>query len=320
MTEFKEKVVDVGSSRLTVVEQGQGPLVVLLHGFPESWYSWRLQFPALVEAGYRVVAPNQRGYAGSSSPESIEDFDIVSLTDDVAALIEAMGESQAVVIGHDWGAPIAWHTALRHPERVRAVGGLSVPYGGRSSRPPIGAMKHVFKDVFFYILYFQQPGVAEAELDGDVRKTLRMMYYSSTGGVDLSGLTMQKKGAGFRDSMTDTEVLPAWLTEADLDFYTAQFERSGFRGPVNWYRNLDRNWERTEELTGVKVKQPAIFLGGSRDPFLMFARGQLEKMPQQFEDLRANIELEGCGHWTQQERPDEVNAALLEFLSGLDAP
>jgi pimeloyl-ACP methyl ester carboxylesterase len=304
--------------RLHVAEQGQGPLVLLLHGFPESWYSWRHQLPVLARAGYHVVAPDQRGYGSSDRPQAIDAYDQVTLVEDMVGLLDTLGEEQAIVVGHDWGAPVAWNMALLHPERVRAVVGMSVPHAGRPPSSPLARFKELFKNTFFYMLYFQEPGVAEAELEADVRRSLRMFYYSASGDAKPgSAFSPRDKSAKLLDTMADTETLPAWLTEADLDYFTAQFEQSGFRGPLNWYRNFDRTWERTAEIADKKIEQPALFIAGDRDPVLAWSRRQLERLPEIAPKLRASILLPGCGHWVQQERPAEVNSALLSFLEQL---
>jgi pimeloyl-ACP methyl ester carboxylesterase len=272
----------------------------------------------LAHAGYRAIAPNQRGYAGSDRPEAIEAYDLPTLVDDAVGVLDAIGEERAVVVGHDWGAPVAWHMALLHPERVRAVVGLSVPHGGRPSSSPLPRMRALFKDAFFYILYFQEPGVAEAELERDVRKSLRMFYYSASGDAPpRAAFAPHPKSAHLLDTMRDCDSLPAWLSEADLDRYTAEFERSGFRGPINWYRNFDRNWERTASIAGKQIEQPALFIAGERDPVLSFSARQLERMPAACADLRGSLLLPGAGHWVQQEQPETVNAALIEFIERL---
>lgn len=305
--------------RLNVADAGEGLLVVLLHGFPESSYSWRHQVKALARAGYRAVAPDQRGYAASDAPAAIEAYDQVELAADVAGLIDALGEKQAVVVGHDWGAPVAYHTALLHPDKVRAVVGMSVPWGGRPSSAPLARMKETFKDVFFYILYFQEPGVAEAELELDVRRSLRTFYHSASGDAALGGgFTPHPPSARLLETMTDPgDRLPDWLRSDALEVYTAQFEQSGFRGPLNWYRNFDRTWERTAELADRKIEQPTLFLCGDRDPVIGFQSKQLERMKSAVPGLAPIVMYEGCGHWTQQERATEVNKALVDFLDAL---
>jgi pimeloyl-ACP methyl ester carboxylesterase len=306
--------------RLHVAEAGEGPLVLLLHGFPESWYSWRHALRALADAGYHAVAPDQRGYGGSDKPHAIEAYDIVTLAGDVVALMDALGERQAVVVGHDWGAPVAWHTALLHPERVRGVVGMSVPHGGRGSSSPLARLRDIFKDVFFYILYFQEPGVAEAELEADVRRSLRTFYYSASGDAPVgSAFIPRPKTAKLLETMADCgdDALPPWLSRQDLDYYTEQFTRGGFRGPLNWYRNFDRSFELTSSLAGKRIEQPAMFIAGEREPVLAWSRAQLERLPTIAPRLTESLIVPGAGHWIQQERPAEVHAALLRFLAAL---
>ncbi len=310
------RTIETNGIRLRIAEEGRGPLVLLLHGFPESWYSWRHQIPALAGAGYRVVAPDQRGYGASDAPEAIEAYAIRNLVGDAVGVLDALGESTAVVVGHDWGAPVAWHCALLHPERFRAVAGLSVPYVGRSPIPPLDVFRMMAGDRFFYILYFQEPGVAERELERDVADTLRRFLYAASGDVTESPDFWQKPAtAGFLDGLPNPAKLPGWLTQHDLDTFTAEFRRAGFRGGLNWYRNLDRNWHELEHLAGKKVEVPSLFVAGDRDPVL--AMIPVAAMHDCVSDLRGLELIPGCGHWTQQERPAEVNAALLRFLRGL---
>jgi pimeloyl-ACP methyl ester carboxylesterase len=310
------RTIDANGIRLRIADRGQGPLVLLLHGFPESWYSWRHQIAALAAAGFRVVAPDQRGYGGSEAPAPIEAYTLSRLVDDAVGVLDACGESQAVVVGHDWGAPVAWHCALLRPDRFRAVAGLSVPYVGRSPIPPLDVFRMMAGDHFFYILYFQEPGVAEAELEADVEDTLRRFLYAASGDVAEPPDFWQKpKDAGFLDGLPQPKTLPAWLTAADLAYYTGEFRRSGFRGPLNWYRNFDRNWHELAHLAGKKIEIPSLFVAGERDAVL--AMIPLDAMRDCVTDMRKLVLLPGCGHWTQQERPAEVNAALIDFLRGL---
>jgi len=316
------RFVEANGIRMRIVEEGHGPLVVLLHGFPESAYSWRHQVPALAAAGYRVVAPDQRGYGETEAPPQIEDYDIFHLTSDVAGLLDALGEDRAVVVGHDWGALVAWWSALLRPERFRAVAALSVAWTGRAPAPPTEIFRAIAGDGFFYILYFQAPGVAETELEREIRRSLRLVLHSASGEA-LAGTTLlqKPKGAGFLDGLPEPKELSPWLTESDLDHYTRDFERSGFRGPINWYRNFDRNWELTRDLPDHRIGQPALFVVGDRDPVLGFT--PLHRMEELVPSLRPIVRLPGCGHWTQQERPEEVNAQLIRFLRSLqlwDAP
>lgn len=312
------RTIESNGIRMRIAEQGSGPLVLLLHGFPESWYSWRHQLGALADAGFRAVAPDQRGYGGTDAPEPIEAYHILELTGDAVGVLDALGERDAVVVGHDWGAPVAWHCALLYPERFRAVVGMSVPYTGRAPAPPIQIMRQIFAGRFFYMLYFQQPGKAERELEADVRRTIRSTLYSASGDAPReSGFAPLPEDAGFLDQMTDPETLPAWLTEADIEYFAGEFERTGFRGGLNWYRNLDRNWELTPQLAGAKIAQPALFVAGDRDVVISFMQGGIEAMRALVPNLRGVHLLPGCGHWTQQERPADVNRLLLDFLRSL---
>ena len=313
---MKLRTISTNGIRMRIAEQGSGPLVLLLHGFPESWYSWRHQLPALAAAGFHAVAPDQRGYGGTEAPSAIAAYDILHLVDDAVGVLDALGAERAVVVGHDWGSPVAWHCALLHPERFHAVAALSVPYVGRSPLPPIEMFRMMAGDHFFYILHFQEPGVAERELEADVRSTMRRFLYAASGDVTEPLDFWQKpKAAKFLDGLPDPKTLPPWLTEADLDTFTAEFSRAGFRGGLNWYRNFDRNWELTPQLAGAKVMQPALFVAGERDGVL--ATVPVEAMRELVPNLKRLLLLPGCGHWTQQERPAEVNAALIEFLKGL---
>jgi pimeloyl-ACP methyl ester carboxylesterase len=314
--------IDTNGIGLRVALAGQGPLVILIHGFPESWYSWRHQIPALADAGYRVDAPDVRGYGGSDKPLAIEAYAIKNLCDDIGGLITALGAERAIVVGHDWGAAIAYRTALFHPERVRAVAGLGVPYLGRGRMPSVELFREVYKDRFFYQLYFQEPGVAEAELEADVRTSLRKFYYWSSGERQKAKATIENlTGPGLLDRLVDPNPFPVWLTEADLDYFASQFRNSGFRGPLNRYRNSERDFEQLAAFDGKPFAHPTAFMAGSLEPVLRMIPGvdMVELMRKQCADLRYVRLMEDAGHWLQQERPAEVNAALLEFLCGLPA-
>ena len=309
------RYVQAGSLRMHIAEAGRGPLVLLLHGFPESWYSWRHQLTALADAGYHAVAPDQRGYCGTGPPDEradIGEYTILHLTGDVIALMDALGEDQAVVAGHDWGAPVAWHTALFRPDRVRGVMGLSVPYRPRGSAPPIPTLRAVLGEGF-YMVYFQQPGVADAELGRDPAVTFRTVLCSLGG--EGPAMSLIPPGGGFLDAAAAPAELPAWLTQQDIDEYVMEYAQSGFTGPLNWYRNLDRNWELTGAWQHAAISVPSLFVAGEQDPVLSFisADGIASALP----GLTGSVILPGCGHWTQQERPDEVTAAMIEFLRGL---
>jgi pimeloyl-ACP methyl ester carboxylesterase len=314
-----ERTVHVNGIDLRVIEAGAGPLVVLCHGFPELSHSWRHQVPALAEAGYHAVAPDMRGYGGSSRPDAVDAYDILHLTGDVLGLMDALGEERAVLVGHDWGAPVVWNLALRAPERVRGVVGMSVPYTPRSEHPPTAIWQRLFADNWFYILYFQEPGVADADLGRDAATTLRRLICAVSGvpsAESLALLSGPRDGRGMVERLPEPDGLPGWLPQADLDHYASVFARTGFTGGLNWYRNFDRNWELTPELAGARVDVPALFVAGEGDPVLAMA--PLAAMRDQVTDLRDVVVVPGAGHWVQQEKPDEVNAAVLGFLAGLD--
>jgi pimeloyl-ACP methyl ester carboxylesterase len=313
-------LVTTNGIRLRVAQAGIGPLVVLVHGWPESWYSWRHQITALAAAGYRAAAVDVRGYGGSDKPEPIEAYSIKDICADIAGVIDGLGEKRAILIGHDWGAPIVWNTALFFPDKVRAVAGLSVPHTGRGQMPRIELFRNLYKGQFFYQLYFQKPGVAEAELEADIRASLRKIYYSASGDNRKLGPRPQKPADdNLLNGLPDPDPFPDWLTSADLDYYVGQFEQSGFRGPLNRYRTAEIDFAQQAELVGRKIEQPAAFIAGSLDPVLAFIPGVdlVEMMRQHVTDLRLVRIIDGAGHWIQQERPAEVNAALLEWLSGI---
>ena len=315
MTGLRHRFVETNGIRLHVAEQGEGPLVLLCHGFPESWYSWRHQLEALADAGFHAVAPDMRGYGQSDRPAEIDRYTLLHLVGDMVGLVDAMGAESAAIAGHDWGAPVAWHAALLRPDRFRAVIGLSVPFRPRGSTRP-STMMPQNDEAMFYQLYFQTPGVAEAELERDVRDTIRRLAYSGSGDRDGAALFMVPRRGGFLSRTTSPDVLPSWLSEADVDFYAAEFSRAGFRGGLNWYRNIDRNWELLAPFAGARVTVPALYVAGERDLVVTFP-GMDQLIPNLSKfvpNLRRTIMLPGCGHWTQQERAKEVNAAMVDFL------
>jgi pimeloyl-ACP methyl ester carboxylesterase len=304
-----------------LAEQGDGPLVVLCHGFPELWYSWRHQLTALAEAGYHAVAPDQRGYGQTDRPEAIEAYHVFELTGDMVGLVDALGQERAVIVGHDWGAAVAWHCALLRPDLFSAMVLLSVPYLQRSwaDLRPTERMKLLAGEKHFYQLYFQEPGRAEAELEADVRKSLCMMLYSASGDPppEKRWRFLFNKSETLLDTGTVPERLPAWLTEPDLNFFVREFERTGFRGALNWYRNLDALWKLTPFLSGAKIRQPSLFIAGELDAVVAMYQPAFEGLEQTMPGLGKKVLLPGAGHWIQQERPAEVNELLLQFLAGL---
>ena len=310
-----ERTVQTNGVELHVEEQGDGFPVILAHGFPELGYSWRHQLPALAEAGYRAVAPDQRGYGRSTRPEAVDDYDIVHLTGDLLGLLDDLGEERAVFVGHDWGSIVVWQLALMAPERVAGVVGMSVPFLPRGPMPPVQLMRQVFADSFLYIIYFQEPGVADADLGRDPATTMRRMLAGLTSNMDPSW--MAKDERGFVERLPEPERLPDWLTQEELDHYVAEFSRTGFTGGINWYRNFDRNWELTSHLDGAKVEVPSLFIGGTLDPVLVMSPPVI--MDGWLTDHRGTVLIDDAGHWVQQEKPGEVNAALLTFLASLDS-
>lgn len=310
---------DVNGVRLRVVDAGPpgGPVVVLAHGFPELAFSWRHQIPALAAAGYRVLAPDQRGYGGSSCPEEIEAYDIAALTGDLVGLIDAVGAERAVLVGHDWGATVAWSVPLLFPDRVAAVAGLSVPPVPRPQTPPTEAYRRIFGDNFFYVLYFQQPGVADAEMAADPRAAMVRMLGGMRAPMDESAaIRMLTPGQeGFIERLAEPECLPEWLTEGELDYYVAEFGRTGFTGALNWYRNFDRNWEIMARPVTETIAVPGLFVGGTADPVLAFTR--TDRAREVAKGPYRQVMLDGAGHWIQQERSEETTHELLSFLSEL---
>jgi pimeloyl-ACP methyl ester carboxylesterase len=281
---------------LHVVARGEGNPVVLLHGFPELAYSWRHQIDALGDAGYRVLAPDMRGYGRSDAPAEVEAYDILELCGDVTRLLDRAGAERAAIVGHDWGATVAWHFALIQPERTACVAGLSVPLVPNPPAPPLAIMReHLGED--FYVVWFQEPGVAEEALERDVRRTL---------------LTSAVWDPGWAERDDEQPRVPPFMTEEDAAVYVREYERTGFRGGLNWYRNIDRNWELTRQYDDRKLDMPALFMAGTRDPAIKWMPPEV--MQGRATDLRTEL-VDGAGHWIQQERPDEVNRALLALFA-----
>ena len=324
MTEIKHRTIQTNGINLHIAEAGEGPLVLLCHGFPESWYSWRHQLPALAAAGYHAVAPDMRGYGQSDAPAEIDRYTVFHLVGDMVGLLDALGARECTIVGHDWGSIVAWDAALLRPDRFSAVCGMSVPFFPRGPMPPSQMFKALAGDRFMYILYFQEPGKAERELDADPRKTMRMLLYSGSGSPprDEKWNMDLPKTSGFLTAMKEPKQLPSWLTEKDLEFYAGEFSRRGFRGGLNWYRNFDRNWELLAPWADAKITVPSFFVGGLRDGVVTGPGGEgegpmVQMLPTFCTDFRGKVLIEGAGHWNQQEAPDATNKALLEFLGGL---
>ncbi|VVM43188.1 Epoxide hydrolase A [Pseudomonas fluorescens] len=307
---MSQQLIHVNGIELSVHIAGpeHGSPIWLLHGFPECWHSWREQIPALAAAGYRVFAPQMRGYGQSSSPAEVADYDLLTLCGDIQQAMDYFGHGQVVMVGHDWGSVVAWHLALLEPERVARLITMSVPFAGRARRPVIEIMRELYADRFNYILYFQEPGVAEQELNADIERTLRLFMQDQD-------VFLQRKPANatLLEGVAAPGALPQWCSQADLDVYVNTFVAHGFRGPLNWYRNFERNWQRTESLAGKQVLQPTLFLIGDRDPVGVFEAHTLKRMPDSVPHLEQHV-LPNCGHWIQNEQGQRVNALMLGFL------
>jgi pimeloyl-ACP methyl ester carboxylesterase len=321
MSEFRN--IQLSDLRLRAAVRGDGPLVVMVHGFPESWYSWRHQMNPIADAGFTACAIDVRGYGGSDKPHAVADYAMERMIADAIGVIEALSaDGRAILVGHDWGAPIVWNSALVRPDRVRAVCGLSVPYLGPAVRPFTEIFDEIFtkRGRFFYQAYFQKIGEPEAEAEANPREFLRKFYYALSGDApDGTWPTNKTADQRLLDGLVDPEPFPAWLTPADLDYYVGEFESSGFRGPINRYRNHERDFAYLSRFKDSKITQPALFIGGNRDlAFNMLGRGDpIALMRQHVTELRGADVLDGCGHWTQQERPAEVNARLIAWLKSL---
>jgi pimeloyl-ACP methyl ester carboxylesterase len=322
---MRSRTVDTRTIRMNVAEQGEGPLIVLCHGFPETSYSWRHQLSALAGAGFRAVAPDMRGYGGTESPADVDKFTVFHLVGDMVALLDALGEETAVIVGNDWGATVAWQAAQMRPDRFHGVVAMSVPMMGQPPLPPTRIFPQT-DEALLYMLYFQEPGIAEAEFDADPRRSLRKILFAASGeaGPRKQGdgtpnpFGMVSREVGLLPPLPDPQNMPDWLTEDDLDAYVQAFTRSGFRGGLNYYRNLDRNWELQVSLAGVKIAVPALFMVGERDTGLSIP-GMLdiiETMPTLVPGLTDSIIVPGSGHWLPQERPDLVNDAVISFVRG----
>lgn len=318
--EPKLRFVQSNGINMRIAEMGEGPLVLLVHGWPESWYSWRHQLKALAKAGYRAVAPDMRGYGKTDKPDAVEAYDIEHLTADLAGLVDALGEKSAVLIGHDWGAVASWNAMLFYPDKFSALVAMSVPYQGRAPISPIEAMRQRFADNFFYILYFQEWNVAEREFDADPRGILSRLYLSPDSPREEPELKNPRRSAGgWIPRMGAPKELPPWLQQEDLDYYVKEFSEAGFRGGINYYRNFHRNWELTARFAGSTINAPVLFLAGAGDSVIggRTAEQLSAAMAPVVKDLRGVELIPDTGHWVQQERPEETNALVLKFLDSL---
>jgi pimeloyl-ACP methyl ester carboxylesterase len=332
MTEITHRTVAANGIRLHIAEAGpkDGPCIILCHGFPESWYSWRHQLRALGAAGYHVVAPDMRGFGRSSHPTDPAQYTQPKLVGDMVGLLAALPHKTAVIAGHDWGAPVAWNAALMRPDLFPAVIGLSVPYYGARTTftydhtilPSRSMRREVGPDGFHYQLYFSQIGRAEEDIEKDVRAWLKGFFFTLSGNAPPEEIKLAelKNADRLEDAFAWPKgALPAWFSEADLDHYTAEFERTGFAAALNYYRAADLTWQEMAPWRGAHITVPAAFIAGDHDVVVVANPDIVANFPSEVPDLRINRILPGCGHWTQQERPDETSAAMLEFLADVTA-
>ena len=310
---FSSRTLAVNGIDMFLLEQGEGPLVVLCHGWPELSYSWRHQIAAIADAGFHVVAPDMRGFGKTGAPADIAAYSIFDTVGDMVGLVQALGENNAVIVGHDWGAPVAWHAALFRPDIFTAVAGLSVPPPFRGRGRPLETLRQNGIDNYYW-QYFQTPGVAEAELERDVALTLRTLL--GRGFSDPAASLFIADGKGFLGEARPDRPLPDWLGEADLGVFIEAYRASGFRGGLNWYRNIDRNWDLTAPWQDARIHQPSLFIAGAQDAVItgLIGAKRVNELERVLPNLRHKLIIEGAGHWIQQERPDQVNAALIDFI------
>jgi pimeloyl-ACP methyl ester carboxylesterase len=320
MPPFKSSFTDSNGIRMHYLEAGEGPLVILLHGFPELGFSWRHQIAAFANAGYHVVAPDQRGYGKTDRPANVESYTLCHLVADVVGLVHALGENRAAVIGHDWGSAVAWSCALLRPDMFEAVALLSVPYLGGlwDGPPPTLPMKQLLSEgLMLYQLYFQEPGKADGDLAHDPRRSMLGLFVGASGGIAQEGRWrfLYPSTEAFLDTLPKVQDVPHWLSAADLECFVAEFTRTGFTGGLNWYRNMDRSQELLAFLAGAKILQPSTFIAGEEDVVITMYRRDFDLLEQTMPGLSAKTLIPGAGHWVQQEKPQEVNAHLLQFMS-----
>ena len=317
MPEITHRFVTTNGIKMHLAEAGAGPLVLLCHGFPESWYSWRHQLRALADAGFHAIAPDMRGYGQTDQPKEIEAYDIFQLTGDLVGLVNAAGGAPVMIVGHDWGAWITQAAALFRPDLFRAVALLSVPFLPRAPISPSAWEQQKYPGKIFYQQIFRSPG-AEEIFEADVRGSIVGALYTASGEPPADQrwkFAIDPNEAP--NLMPPAPKKPSFVTDEDIEFFVGEFKRSGFAGGLNYYRNVDRNWALTPFLNGAKLPQPTLFVAGDRDGVLGFWGEEVDAMERNVPHLVKKVILPGVGHWTQQERPVEVNRLLIEFLNGL---
>ena len=296
---------------------GKGPVALFLHGWPESWYSWRYQMPALANAGYRVIAPDMPGFGGTDSFPKMEDYNAITISEQIVGLLDTLGLQSVILIGHDWGAVIAWDLVKLFPERFNRLVTMSVPYRARDEFPPMAAARKALGNRFFYQLYFQKPEIPEAELDGNPTGLLKRLYCSPDTPRHEPKITDSHEDAGgWIDRMGEPKEFPSWFSAEDLDYYVKEYSRKGFGSSINYYRNIDRNWELMAPYADKIIEMPALFMAGDKDFVIGRATSDqlMVSMKKGVPQLKDAIVLPGIGHWIQQEAAEEVNKAILNFL------
>ncbi len=320
------RFLDANGLRMHVLEEGEGPLVLLVHGFPETSHSWRHQLVSLAAAGFHAVAPDMRGYGETEAPSAIERYSLFDLVGDLVGLLDALGEKDTLIVGNDWGSTIAWQAALMRPDRFRAVAAIGVPMMGSPPVPPTAIFPQT-EEALHYTLYFQAPGVAEAELERDIAVSLKKILFAASrdAGARKEGdgtpnpFGMVSREQGLLAPLPLPAALPDWLKQDDLQIYARAFEASGFRGGLNYYRNLDANWHLQRSLAGMQVQVPALYMVGEQDPGLSIPgmRAIIDAMPALVPNLRPPVFLADCGHWAPQEKPEQVSRAIVEFARSI---
>ncbi len=310
------RTIKTNGINMHIGEAGAGFPVIFLHGFAELWYSWRHQLPAIAAAGYHAVAPDFRGFGQTDVPQKVESYSTKNRAADVIGLLDALYAEKAILVGNDWGSGLAWALAQLYPERIAAMFHLNIAYAPRGNKPPTASIAKFAKGRFNFALHFQEPGVAEAEFEKDVKASIRRFLYAFSGEAPpetIKYLFMEKKPhTDVLEGMPEPEKLPAWLTEADIDYYATEYSRTGFRGPLNMYRSMDRDWQELPPVGTGEVAQPTLFMGGRKDPTVIYA--PFDPMIKAVPKPRKIIFLENVGHWVQQEAVEAVNQELIEFL------
>ncbi|WP_179404229.1 alpha/beta fold hydrolase [Burkholderia guangdongensis] len=318
--DWKHRYAFTNGIRMHYVDEGTGPLVLLCHGWPESWFSWRHQIGPLVDAGYRVVAMDQRGYGLTDAPQATDAYHVLNLVGDLVGLVRALGEEEATLVGHDWGSVVVQYASLLRPDLFRKLALLSVPYVPRHKVRPAVRFDIATQERHFYQHYFQEPERAEREFELDIRRSLLGVLYTASGDAQLhdahrrASLARFDKTTRLIDNLAVPDTLPEWLPADELDYIVELFRTSGFRGGINWYRNLDRNWELTPFLDGARIMQPTTFIAGELDGVLKMTKDDYENLPRTVPNLRGNHLIPLGGHFIQQEKPAEVTRLLLSFL------